>query len=365
MKLEELDKNFGPDEFDRDDIVFYDARKEPFRIYGLYQPQTEAIFRRMPKAVADTVSPGVSGLSENTAGGRIRFKTDSPFVAIRADMPAINPTDNMPMMGQSFSLYINRFSGSTYFRSFRYKMNEMMAGKGLNSIVMMPVNEEKVLRDITIYFPNYASVDNLYIGVQEGAALLPGDTYRIEKPVVFYGSSITQGGCASRAGNCYEDMLSRRFDFDYINLGFSGNAKGEDAMADYLASLDMSMFVYDYDHNTPTLEHLQNTHDKLFRKVRAAHPDIPVIFMTAPNFDANWNAYTARRNQIFTNYVRAYEEGDRNVYFVDGERMLGFEGRDACTVDGCHPNDLGMYRMAEAVGSAMRGVFEKKDRLQA
>lgn len=212
---------------------------------------------------------------------------------------------------------------------------------------------------------NYASVDNLYIGVQEGAALLPGDTYRIEKPVVFYGSSITQGGCASRAGNCYEDMLSRRFDFDYINLGFSGNAKGEDAMADYLASLNMSMFVYDYDHNTPTLEHLQNTHDKLFRKVRAAHPDIPVIFMTAPNFDANWNAYTARRNQIFTNYVRAYEEGDRNVYFVDGERMLGFEGRDACTVDGFHPNDLGMYRMAEAVGSAVRGVFEKKDRLQA
>lgn len=360
MRLEELDKNFGPEEFDRNDIVFYDARKAPFKIYGLYEPQTEGVFRRMPKEVADTVNPGVSGLSENPSGGRIRFKTDSPFVAIHAQMPDPYMTDNTPLMAKSFSLYINNGSDSTFYRTFRYKIDKYMAGEGINSMVQMPPQEKKVLRDITIYMPNYAKVSDIFIGIQEGAQLLEGNTYSIENPVVFYGSSITQGGCASRAGNSYEDMLSRMFDFDYINLGFSGSARGEDTIAEYIAAMKMSMFVYDYDHNAPSVEHLADTHDKLFRKVRAAHPDMPIVFMSAPNFDGNWEVYTARRNLIYSNYVRAYEEGDRNVYFVDGERMFGFGGRDACTVDATHPNDLGMYRMAEAVAATIRGIYEKQ-----
>ena len=97
-----------------------------------------------------------------------------------------------------------------------------------------------------------------------------------------YGSLITQGGCASRHGMSYQSIVSRKFNCDYINLGFSGNAKAEDEITDYIKNLEMFVFVLDYDHNAPTVEYLKNTHEKMFKAVRDAHPDIPVIMMSRP-----------------------------------------------------------------------------------
>jgi hypothetical protein len=122
--------------------------------------------------------------------------------------------------------------------------------------------ETRRKREITINFPLYSSVSALYIGLEENAVVEPSAGYKNKKPMVFYGSSITQGACASRPGNSYANIVSRTLGIDHINLGFSGNAKGEQTMADYIASLDMSVFVYDYDYNAPDPEHLQNTHQK-------------------------------------------------------------------------------------------------------
>ncbi len=361
MRIEEIDKNFAAAAFTRTDVKFYDVRKAPFKIYGLYNPEEEPVFCRMPKAVADVVSPGVSSLSLHTAGGRVRFKTDSPFIAIRAEMPPQGPMSHMPRTGQNgFTIYFNKNGHSTYYRTFKPDCNKVSAGEGLTDIVEFVDIPEEGVRDVTVYFPLYGMVDSLYIGLKEDAQLLPGDTYKREKPVVFYGSSITQGGCASHPGNAYQGFLSRRFDFDFINLGFSGSARAEEAMIDYICGLDMSMFVYDYDHNAPNLEHLKSTHEKMFRAVRAAQPDIPVIFMSAPNFDTNRAGWTPRRALIFENYARACAEGDKNVYYIDGERLFGGDCRDGCTVDGCHPNDLGFYRMADAVGATMEIIYSRE-----
>ena len=358
MRIEDIDKNFAAAAFSRDDVTFYDVRRAPFRIYGLYEPQTEPIFRRMPASVAERVSEGVKGLATHTAGGRVRFKTNSPFIAIRADMPALSPMCHMPLTGQaSFSLYFNKHGQSIYYRTFKPEANKLFSGKGVTGFVEFVDIPDEDMRDITIYFPLYAAVDSLFIGVKDDAVILPGDTYKREKPAVFYGSSITQGGCASHSGNSYQGFLSRRFDLDFINLGFSGCAKAEDAMIEYVQGLDMSMFIYDYDHNAPNLEHLRNTHEKMFRAVRKAHPDVPVIFMSRPNYDTNRADAAPRRAVIFETYKNALEKGDRNVYLVDGERLFGGDCRDACTVDGCHPNDLGFYRMADAVGATMQIIY--------
>lgn len=362
MRIEEIDKNFAATPFARKDVRFYDVRQTPFRIYGLYNPVEEPIFRRMPQTVAEAVSPGVSRLSMHTAGGRVRFKTNSSFIAIHADMPPVGIMNHMPRTGQaSFAIYINKNGHSTYYRTFVPDSNKLMEGKGIKDIVEFVDIPKGEMHDVTMYFPLYAGVNNLYIGLQEEALLLPGDTYNREKPVVFYGSSITQGGCASHSGNSYQGFLSRRFDFDFINLGFSGGGKAEDDMIDYVAGLDMSMFVYDYDYNAPDLEHLKKTHDKMFRAIRAKHPDIPVIFMSAPDFDRNRGARQPRRALIFENYARASAEGDKNVYYVDGERLFGGDCRDGCTVDGSHPNDLGFYRMADAVGATMELIFTRNN----
>ena len=209
-----------------------------------------------------------------------------------------------------------------------------------------------------LQMPLYAKVESFYIGLSKGSTLEGwSEGYTREKPIVFYGSSITQGGCAATSGSDYASRISRRFDSDYINLGFSGSARGEDVMMDYIAGLDMGMFVYDYDHNSPSPEHLEKTHYKGYAKVRAAHPDVPIVMITRPDF-IDKGEFVARRNVVAATYQRALDEGDKNVYFIDGQKEFATFIRDECTVDGCHPNDLGFYRMAEVLGTVIEEIWK-------
>ncbi|MBO5653197.1 MAG: hypothetical protein J6S44_03180, partial [Clostridia bacterium] len=155
----------------------------------------------------------------------------------------------------------------------------------------------------------------------------------------------------------YQSMISRRFDLDFINLGFSGSARGEDIMVDYLTTFEPSVFVCDYDHNAPTVEHLENTHYRLYSRYRAVRPNTPIIFVTKPDFDNNPEENSRRRAVVRATYDRALAEGDKNVRFIDGETLFGDSDRSACTVDGCHPNDIGFWRMAQVIGDAVGEVL--------
>jgi hypothetical protein len=225
---------------------------------------------------------------------------------------------------------------------------------GYEAIVHFPNNE---IREITINFPLYCPLDDLYIGLQTDCILEEGCEYKYTKPVLYYGSSITQGGCASRPGNSYEAIISRRLDCDYINFGFSGNAKGEDAIVNYMSGLDMSIFVCDYDHNAPDATHLANTHNKLYKKIREKNSELPIILISKPDFDDNPTEAIKRRNIIYNTYINAIKNGDENIYFIDGQSLFNGEDRDSCTVDGCHPNDLGFMRMANVIGGFVQKVI--------
>ena len=128
------------------------------------------------------------------------------------------------------------------------------------------------MRTVTVNMPLYNGVQKLYIGVEKGASLQAAAPYTAP-PVVYYGSSITQGGCASRPGSCYENIIHTKWDVDHINLGFSGNARAEDTMMEYIASLSMSVFVYDYDYNAFDSEYYAKTHYKGYLTVREKHPE--------------------------------------------------------------------------------------------
>ncbi len=336
------------------DIAFYNSKSDPFKIYGLYNYRKEKVFRRLPEDVAEATSKGVASLALQTAGGRVRFSTDSEYVAIKAVMPYVNHMPHMPLSGSSgFDLYIDGDGGSKYFKTFM--PNTDMEG-GYESVVHFG---SKKKRNITINFPPYNALNELYIGLSKDAILGRGAEYVSKLPVVFYGSSITQGGCASRPGVIYENHISRKYDLDYVNLGFSGNGKAEDAIVDYMATLSMLAFVSDYDHNAPNAEHLEKTHFKMYEKIRAAHPDIPYIMVSKPDCLLSPAGVIARRNVIVDSFRRARANGDKNVYFLDGEGMFRGPAEDSCTVDGTHPNDLGMWKMGEAIGKllerALRG----------
>lgn len=335
----------------REDHWFHSCLEPPFHVYGLTWDGER--FRRMPQEAADTVSEGVSALCRATAGGRVRFRTNSPYVAIRAEMDEIARMSHFALTGTAaFDLYYKEDQEFIYAGTF---IPPLDVSDGYESALYLPWTDGKE-REILIHFPLYSSVKNLRIKVNEKASLKEAEEYSIQKPVVFYGSSITQGGCASRPGTAYTNILARRLDMDYINLGFSGNARGEDAMAEYIAGLSMSVFVYDYDHNAPTVEHLRQTHEKMFERIRRSQPDLPVIMISRPKVYLTAEE-VERRRIIETTWRHARENGDPNVYWIDGSQLLRRFGGADDTVDNIHPTDLGFMCMAEGIGQVLKAVI--------
>ncbi len=344
MDISAVDKNFKVEtNIDRDDIKFYNADEAPFKVYGVFRENGK--YRRMPESVAKTVSEGVYFLHANTAGGRVKFVTDSIYVAIYAEMENVGHMSHFAVTGSvGFDMYVKNSHITTFIPPFE-------AETGYGSIREFANRE---MREITINFPAYSDVKNLYIGLEDKASVKEATPYRNKKPVVYYGSSITQGGCVSRPGRTYQEIISRRFNYDYINLGFSGSARAEDEMIDYIKSLDMSLFVYDYDHNAPTTEHLRNTHEKMFKAIREAHPALPIIMMSRPKYTLTPEE-EERMQIICCTYENAVNSGDENVYLITGKELCSLCG-DEGTVDTCHPTDLGFYSMAAALGGVMEDI---------
>lgn len=342
MDITKIDKNFLVQSNLRcDNIRIYDACQEPFRMHGLLSSDGEqSEFCRMPKEIAKTVSDNVYALNLNTAGGRVRFATDSSYIAVLAEMDNIGKMPHFALTGSAgFDLYRRVGENEEYITTFipPYDIeNKLTAGIELHKNQMC---------EYTINFPLYSGVRRLYIILSDDAQVNPPRTYTHEKPIVYYGSSITQGGCASRPGNSYQAIISQRLDCDYINLGFSGSARAEDEIANYIAELEMSAFVYDYDHNAPNFEHLQKTHSRMFNIIRKKNPLLPIICISAPSLCTD--KPSARRDVIKQTVETAKQNGDNNVWFIDMVQELKNCGiYENAFVDGCHPNDLGFYFMA-------------------
>lgn len=357
MKIEQLDPNFAADSMlGLENAVYYDVRQAPFQLYGLYEPYTQPEFVRLPPELAVQVNEGVAELYKHTAGGRVRFSTDSDYVAIRWKMKKCELYGHMAASGsRGFDLYEELPSGESIFRHlFKPPVPTGPDGTGSSEgVIHFP---DRRLRCLTINFPLYHDVTSVAIGVRAGSEIGAGAPYRDCKPVIYYGSSITQGGCASRPGNSYEAMISRRLNCDYYNFGFSGSGKAEDNIVEYLAAQEASVFVMDYDHNAPNADYLRATHEKMYRKLRAAHPHMPIIMVSRPDDYTRPHIYRdlcRRREVVFDTFRKAQEEGDRLVCYIDGESLFAGLPRCDCTVDGTHPNDLGFYGMAKVIGDAV------------
>ena len=347
--IADIDENFKVEtKIEKEGIKFYNALSEPFKIYGVFYEDGK--FRRIPEETAMKVSRGVYKLHANTAGGRVRFRTDSPYIAINVKMGIVTRMNHFPLTGTGgFDVYINDGEGEIYHRTMVPPRNIEEEYESLVPFVKMG------MRDVTINFPLYSEVEELYIGLDENALVEAPSPYRDEMPIVYYGSSITQGGCASRPGNCYQAYISRRFNCDYINLGFSGNARAEEVITEYIKNMDMSIFVYDYDHNAKTAEFLRNTHEKMFKAIRKSHPDLPVIMMSAPKW-VFFDEWEERRNIVEETYNNAVKAGDKNVYFLDNKALMSLCENNG-TVDNCHPNDFGFMSMAKAVGDVIEKIW--------
>ena len=346
-------------------LTVYDARRAPFSLHGLYKPQKTGLFRRMPSEFAETTSERIALLHTNTAGARLRFATDSRTIAVGAIYPPmVFPSSRSALMSGAgaccFDLYADGkhcgvLGTQELVQNGSVISFDIKDGR-YESVFTFP---ERKTREITLCFPAFVNISEVFVGLDADAAVTEAHPYSNRLPVVFYGSSITQGACACRAGNSYPNILSRRFDFDYINLGFAGGCEAQEPMISYLCSLPMRLLVFDYDHNTPNAAHLRSTHLPALLRLRQAHPHIPFILLSKPNRHNGREEAYARMQVIAESYEVLRREFPAPVYFVSGQEIFTSLDEEMMTIDGTHPTDLGFYAMAEALSTAFAAALDR------
>ena len=351
MKIEQIDANFAVKSVDNGSKKdYYRIPDDKFALFGLKYSDEDG-FYRVPKEVAEKTNPGVVSLRKNTSGGRLCFSTDSDYFSMTAKYGYLWDSSHIPLSGSSgFSLLEITDGDCRFVAELRPQHGE---DKGFFAECRLGGGK---MRDYALYFPLYTDVDDLVVGLKKDSAVIKFSPYKDVLPVVYYGSSITQGACASRPDNCYQAYVSKWTNVDYLNFGFSGSAKAEDAICDFLSGIPASVFVMDYDHNAPNAEYLKSTHYNFYKKYRLANPDTPILFISRPDYDSDKKDGEARLKVIKSTFLRAKREGDQNVSLLNGKLLFGKFDRENCFVDGIHPNDLGFYRMAKLVFRSIKNI---------
>ncbi len=308
---------------------------------------------RLPARLRGAVRPEVWELALQPSGGRVRFASDTTAVALRVRYGSILPGHNFSRIGKA---------GFALYGDGRFLRPAWPEESGESELVVFE-NAPRKMRQLTIYMPLYHSVRLLAVGIDRDAEVRPPKPFAVDRPVAFYGSSITQGGCASQAGMSYQAILGRMLDIDFINLGFSGEGRGEPELAEAFAEIDASCFVVDFAQNCPTVEELAARYTPFLETIRRAHPGTPIVCIT-PIYSSleglqgeRLSQNAAKREVIRAAVAARKKAGDRAIHLVEGLELLG-EAEAEFTCDGSHPNDLGFHKMAERLAPTLAGALE-------
>ena len=340
-------------------INYYSADTLP--LYGKVMQADGPRYRRLPESLHGVVREAVWNLACHSAGLYIRFRTDAPEIHARWT----NTGHHMAHMADcgtgGLDLYTRidgqwRFVGSAFGPGRPSKEHyKKMVGS------MKPE-----MREYLLYLSLYDEVKTLELGIPEGYVIeqpvleSPHDA----RPVVMYGSSILQGGCCSRPGMAFTNILGRRFDRTVINLGFSGNAHVDLEVAEFMAQVkDPAVFVLDYCPNARP-EWIDERGEAFFRILRDAHPDVPVIFVEIPQYP-HTSVDEVRAEEVLSRnasqkalYQKLKKAGEKRIYYLSNDGMIGYDAE--ATVDGVHFTDLGMVRYADHITPVLKRALRRR-----
>ncbi len=333
--------------YGNDTYVFFDILKMPEYLFGL-----DYGLCRIPNEVGEATSGGVKYEGTFPVGGRIRLKTDSPEVILRACMEEWEWKD---CWEGRCDIYCYNNGEYTYSGAGCFLKTETEGSDNIGELRFHPWWEG--MREIEINLLPYHPIKELYVGFKEGSAVEKGTPYKYKDRVFFYGSSIVHGVGSSRPGLAYPSVISKTLETDYVNLGFAGCARAEIPIMEHISKQKMSVFVYDYDHNCDNENYLRETHYRGYEIFRKAQPDTPVIMASKVDWHNDRQSSERRRQIIIESYNKGIFNGDKNLYFVDGKAIYGEYFAD-CTADGCHPNDAGYLCMAKAFGQIIRNLIK-------
>jgi len=356
---QKLDPNMTLQKADTDGIVWFDPREEPFDLAGFEWIKEDTVYRRLPVNPKWEIRSAVDGLANHTAGGQIRFRSNSKRIFVKVELRERSGMYHMPATGQSgFDLYVRDGEVQRYVRTTRFPHDTIRYKAKLYDV------QDAQMRSFTLNFPLYNGVNSVLVGVEQGSLVQEASPFTLPGKIVIYGTSITQGGCVVRPGMVYSNILSRLLDVQFVNLGFSGNGRGEPALAHLINEIQGTrMIVLDYEANASKT--IVNTLGPFVDILREKHPDLPILIMSkiryANAITGNPAYKTLMNNRDFQRNLveESLTAGDKNIYFLDGSTVLG-DDYDECTVDGVHPTDLGSFRIANALQPVIEGILTRE-----
>jgi lysophospholipase L1-like esterase len=333
---------------DKSPLLWYNARL--LTIEGKGWTDTEDFYDRLPASAKGKVPKAVWGLGKDSAGLCVRFTTDSATIGARwtvrspkLEMP------HMPATGVSgVDLYV-RLDGKWHWTATGRPQAQTNEATLLERI---PAGEHEYL----LYLPLYNGTKSVEIGIMPGTAMV-NPAPRKQKPICFYGTSIVQGGCASRPGMAHTNIIGRMLDLPTINLGFSGNGRMELELADVLAELDAAAYVLDCLPNM-NAKMVSERAGRFVEKLRQARPETPIVLvetvshLNAAFLPASRAGVTEENDALRRVFQDLQDKGVKGLIYVPRDNLLGSDGEG--TVDGTHPTDLGFQRFAEGLEPPLR-----------
>jgi hypothetical protein len=341
----------------KDPILWYDIRL--LGVEGQGWKDTKAPFDRLPPKAEGVVPKSVWGLSRQSAGLCVRFVTEAPAIHARWTLTSERlEMNHMPATGVSgLDLYVKTESGKWHWLGVGRPAKQTNQGQLAGGI---PAGK----REYLLYLPLYNGVSSVEIGIGKDQKLSKAEPRPAgrDTPIVFYGTSITQGGCASRPGMVHTAILGRWLDRPVINLGFSGSGKMEPEMGDLFAELDPAVYVLDCLPNM-NAEMVTERVEPFVQKLRKAHPKTPIVLVEDRSYANAFLLPGPRKHNddsraaLKKAYDRLKAAGVEGVQYLSGDKLLGADGED--TVDSSHPTDLGFLRQAEAFQTVLGPLLKK------
>jgi hypothetical protein len=344
---------------DSSDFIYYDGLK--FNIEGKFN--NEENFYRLPAKYKDIVRQEVWTISQHSSGISVRFKTNSPDISVQWDLVNFRASSNMNRICSSgLDLYCLRND------KWQYVSSGIPTSIETEQLLVSAMDTTE--KDFLLYLPLYDGIENLRIGIKDGFSISTTiNNYEILKPIVFYGTSITQGGSASRPGLAYPSILSRSMNVETINLGFSGNGFFEESIGLALCEIDAEMYVIDCTPNSSP-EVIKNNALELIKQIRNNKPNTPILLVESiiredayfPETDitvfGSLKYILAQNEELKKVYDKAIDLNLGQIYYLTSDGLIGYDHEG--TVDGTHLNDLGMKRIAENIEKKIRDIYNER-----
>ena len=333
---------------DESNIEYIDLFQHPELVYGtLNLSSKELDFCKYPHNIqkemeryGELAVSEMANLNSSACGTRLRISTDSKVLVFKVQLKRKWEYQKMTNWNASgFDVYA--LQKDQYFH--RTVFGPSSGYNIFSEVINVPGNGK-----VCIFLPNYNTIQKMHIGIENGCEITNLD-YPEENslPIIFYGNSVTQGAAASRSGNTFPNLVSKKLNRDIINLSCSSCCRGTLGMADIIGKINCYAIVIDYTRNAHSTEVFSISHERFYKKIRQYHPNVPIVLLTSECFNG-WRVYDEFDEIVKRTYDNAIKNKE-NTMLLNQRELFSTDEYDYVTIDSSHYTDYGMFKVADKI----------------